>query len=283
MLVIKKSEDLHSLISTYKNEGKKIGFVPTMGALHIGHISLINTSNLQNDITICSIFVNPTQFNNVKDFEKYPITIDKDTKLLKEANCAILFLPTVLDIYPSGIQKLNHYDLGFIETVYDGEFRPGHFQGVCNVVQRLFEITIPHQAYFGLKDYQQCMVINKLLELLKWQSNIILHFCTTLREADGLAMSSRNTRLSIDDRQIAPIIYETLQFVKTNVKEGSLLPLMQLAKDKLIAKNFKIDYIDIANAITLEPINTWDGKKKLVCVAAAFLNEVRLIDNLIIN
>jgi pantoate--beta-alanine ligase len=283
MLIIKDSKELHTIICNYKKVGKKIGFVPTMGALHNGHISLINSSNIENDITICSIFVNPTQFNNAVDFEKYPITIEKDTQLLKEANCSILFLPTVKEIYPDGINNLNNYTLGFIETVYDGAFRPGHFQGVCNVVQRLFEITIPHNAYFGLKDYQQCMVIKKLVELMNWQHKIELHFCATLREADGLAMSSRNTRLNATERQIAPIIYETLQFIKSNLIVGDLTMLLQNAKDKLVTKNLKIDYLDIADAYNLEPISFWDGKQKLVCVVAAFLNEVRLIDNVVIT
>ncbi len=283
MILIKETVALKEYIVKAKLASKRVGFVPTMGALHEGHISLINTAKAANDLVVCSIFVNPTQFNNTKDFEKYPITIEKDVALLHDAGCDILFLPSVKEIYPTGTQVLKHYDLGFIETVYDGAFRPGHFQGVCNVVQLLFEIVTPHQAYFGLKDYQQCMVIQKLVTIMQWQDQIKLHFCNTLRESDGLAMSSRNMRLTEAERQTAPIIYKTLLWVKKTITTGPLSPILNEARNTLMGKGLQPDYLDIADASTLEPVLVWDGKQQLVCLVAAFLNEVRLIDNMRLN
>jgi pantoate--beta-alanine ligase len=283
MILVKQTTTLQQHIAKAKTKGHNIGFVPTMGALHLGHISLITNAKKENDLVISSIFINPTQFNNAKDFEKYPITIEKDIELLHDSGCDILFLPSVAEVYPNGTQSLQHYDLGFIETVYDGAFRPGHFQGVCNVVQRLFEIVTPHHAYFGLKDYQQCMVIQKLVQLMQWQDVVQLHFCETLRETDGLAMSSRNMRLSVADRKIAPIIYQTLKWIKENIQKGDIRLLLTQAKDMLTSSGLLPDYIDIANATTLEPITIWDGKESLVCLVAAFLNEVRLIDNMKIS
>jgi pantoate--beta-alanine ligase len=283
MIVIKDIATLLSSLNNLKLLGKTIGFVPTMGALHNGHISLIATAKTQCHIVVCSIFVNPTQFNNTTDFEKYPITIEQDTELLKENNCDILFLPAVNEIYPDGTTHLKQYDLGFIETVYDGAFRPGHFQGVCNVVERLFRIVRPHKAFFGLKDYQQCMVITKLVQIMGWEQHITLQLCDTLRETDGLAMSSRNVRLMPEARKIAPIIYQTLQNIKQNIKTGSLLQLTNDANQALINNGLQPDYIDIADAQTLAPIADWNGKQKLVCLVAAFLGEVRLIDNMVLN
>jgi pantoate--beta-alanine ligase len=283
MIIIKEASSIKSKVEYYKAQGKTIGFVPTMGALHQGHISLITKAKQENDIVICSIFVNPTQFNNSKDFEKYPITIEKDTELLRTAGCTILFLPSVQEIYPHGTEVLKKYDLGFIETVYDGAYRPGHFQGVCNVVEILFTIVQPNNAYFGLKDYQQCMVINKLIQLMQWQEKLNLHFCETLREVDGLAMSSRNIRLSATDRQTAPIVYQTLNYIKTHLTAGNLNNILTIAHEMLTSKGLKPDYMDVANAITLEPVQQWDGQQKLVCLVAAFLNEVRLIDNMVLN
>jgi pantoate--beta-alanine ligase len=283
MILVKQTTTLQQHIAKAKTKGHNIGFVPTMGALHLGHISLITNAKKENDLVISSIFINPTQFNNAKDFEKYPITIEKDIELLHDSGCDILFLPSVAEVYPNGTQSLQHYDLGFIETVYDGAFRPGHFQGVCNVVQRLFEIVTPHHAYFGLKDYQQCMIIQKLVQLMQWQDVVQLHFCETLRETDGLAMSSRNMRLNVADRKIAPIIYQTLKWIKENIQKGDTRLLLTQAKDMLTSSGLLPDYIDIANATTLEPITIWDGKESLVCLVAAFLNEVRLIDNMKIS
>jgi pantoate--beta-alanine ligase len=283
MLIITEAAALSLHIKTLKSENKTIGLVPTMGALHQGHISLIDIAKMHCDVVVCSIFVNPTQFNNASDFEKYPITIAQDKLLLAAAHCDILFLPSVNEIYKNGTINLKQYDLGFIETVYDGAFRPGHFQGVCNVVEHLFRIVTPHQAFFGLKDYQQCMVITKLVQLMGWQQQLQLQLCNTLREKDGLAMSSRNMRLSAAARKIAPIVYKTMEYIKQNIQTGDLKNLLSNAHKMLTNQGLQPDYIDIADALTLAPVNNWDGKQKIVCLVAAFLTDVRLIDNMVLN
>jgi pantoate--beta-alanine ligase len=283
MILIKEPQDLTKMLNNYRNESATIGFVPTMGALHQGHLSLIAASVKENTVTVCSIFVNPTQFNNLKDFEKYPQSIENDIELLANSGCTILFHPLAASIYPDGFTGLNTYDLGSIETVYDGAFRPGHFQGVCNVVERLFRIVEPHQAYFGLKDYQQCMVIQKLLYIMNWAQRLKLHFCTTSRESDGLAMSSRNLRLTKEERALAPLLYKMLCSIKNTITAGDQTGLLLKANSVLNASGFRADYLDFADAETLEPVISWDGKQKIVCLAAAFLNEIRLIDNMKMN
>lgn len=281
MRLFKKLTDLQRFLGNEREKGSKIGFVPTMGALHPGHLSLIQQSNEQNGCTVCSIFVNPTQFNDPKDFEKYPVTIEKDIDLLEKAGCHVLFLPGVEEIYPAGTRPVKHYDLGFLETVLEGPYRKGHFQGVCMVVHRLLDIVRPDNLYLGQKDYQQCMVIKKLIELINAPVNVSI--CPTLREEDGLAMSSRNMRLNADERKKAATIFEALHFLKVNFEKGSLEKIILTAKEKLAAKGFKTDYLVIADAGTLEILTEWDGKRKTVALAAGYLNEIRLIDNMALN
>lgn len=254
-----------------------------MGALHLGHISLIESSRKDNDITISSIFVNPTQFNDPKDFEKYPVTIEKDILQLEQAGCDVLFLPSVEEIYPNGTTSKQHYDLGEMETLLEGKFRPGHYQGVCQVVHRLLEIVHPDNLYLGQKDYQQCMVISRLVELMGINDKTNINICPTLRETDGLAMSSRNMRLSEAERVKAVLIFQSLSYIKDNLVAGETDTIKNKAIAMLSDEGFRVDYIEIADAKTLEPLSNWDGKKKLVALAAAFLNEVRLIDNLLLN
>lgn len=212
MKIFKKSSDIHEYLCSINIKGKIIGFIPTMGALHLGHISLIEQAKRNNHFTVCSIFVNPTQFNNSTDFEKYPSTLEQDINQLEKAGCRILFLPSVKEIYPEGIEKKYEYELGYLETVLEGKYRPGHFQGVCQVVDRLLQIIPANYLYLGQKDYQQCMVIKKLIELKRYNTSLII--CPTLREKDGLAMSSRNMRLSSEERKIAGKIYESLIHLK---------------------------------------------------------------------
>lgn len=254
-----------------------------MGALHAGHLSLIDTSVNKNPLTVCSIFVNPTQFNDPEDFKKYPVTIEKDIQLLAIHGCQILFLPAAEDIYPAGFSSLPNYDLGYLETILEGKFRPGHFQGVCQVMHRLLEIVLPDILYLGQKDYQQCMVIKKLIELIGLNNSIKIEICPTMRESDGLAMSSRNTRLSPVERETAVTISRSLQFIKDNLQSGHVSVIKEKAIHLLTEKNFRVDYVEIADAGTLQLINHWDGPQKVVALAAAYLNQVRLIDNLIIN
>jgi pantoate--beta-alanine ligase len=283
MIICKKQRELHDLLEKKKFGQDEIGFVPTMGALHTGHLSLVDAAKKQNKIVICSIFVNPTQFNDPEDFKKYPISLEKDILMFEGAGCDILFIPSVEDIYPNGTNDLAHYDLGFLETVLEGKFRPGHFQGVCLVMERLLEIVLPNSLYLGQKDYQQCMVIKKLIELIGLQDKIKVTICPTLREEDGLAMSSRNTRLLLGDRIKAATISKALRYIKENLKAGDTKKIKDEAKELLLQKGFLIDYVEIANADTLELVEKWNGKQKIVALAAAFINNVRLIDNMVIN
>jgi pantoate--beta-alanine ligase len=283
MILFKKAVDLRQWLETQQKKGLKLGFVPTMGALHQGHISLIAESRKTNELTICSIFVNPTQFNDPKDYEKYPITIEKDLELLEEAGCDVLFLPSVAEMYPGGFNHKKQYDLGFLETVFDGAFRLGHYQGVCMVVERLLEIVRPHNLYLGQKDYQQCMVITKLIELMGMAGKIKANICPTLREADGLAMSSRNMRLNEDERKKAPAIFKAINIIKQEIEKGDIEPVLYKAKELLAQTGFKIDYVSIADANNLTPVSYWNGEQKIVVLIAAFLNEVRLIDNAPLN
>lgn len=281
MWIFKRVVDIQSFLQKKAAHKFKIGFVPTMGALHDGHISLIEKSKSETGLTVCSIFVNPTQFNDKKDLEKYPRTTEKDIISLTKAGCDVLFFPDFEDIYPDEAAK--HYDLGSLETVFEGSFRPGHFQGVCQVVDRLFEIVKPDEVFFGQKDYQQCMAISRLMEITQAFQNIQMNIVPTMREKSGLAMSSRNMRLTEDQRQAAATIHQTLQFLKENLKPGDISALLEEANKKLAEAGFKLDYISIANAKNLEPIKNWDGKTPAVALVAAFLGEVRLIDNMVLT
>ena len=280
MLIFKHINDISNYFTALQANGIKIGFVPTMGALHPGHVSLIAEAKKNSGTVVSSIFVNPTQFNDTKDFEKYPNTIEQDIYLLEKAGCDTLFLPSVKEMYPEGLSTTKQYDLGYLETVLDGAYRPEHFQGVCRVVEKLLTIVHPDKLFLGQKDYQQCLVIKKLSALMEADMEIVI--CPTLREADGLAMSSRNLRLPDADRKKAPLIYETLQFIQQNIRPGYLNDLKERAANYLTAEGFKVDYIEIADASTLALMETWDGKTPLVALAAAFIGEVRLIDNLLL-
>ncbi len=280
MLLIKKASVLNNYLEEEVKKGKTTGFVPTMGALHEGHLALIKTSKSENDICICSIFVNPTQFNDPADFKKYPVTIEQDIKMLEEAGCDLFFLPQVSEIYPAGTDFSRHYELGYLETILEGKYRPGHFQGVCMVVHRLLDIVAPQQLYLGQKDYQQCMVIEKLITLIHQAEKIKINICPTLREPDGLAMSSRNRRLNEAQREKAPAIFQALQQIKNKVGSKPPEVLKEEAVTELIHKGFSVDYIEIADASTLSPVSEWQTNQQLVLLAAAFLDDIRLIDNI---
>ena len=280
MVIFKKADQISDFLSGLQQKDKSPGFVPTMGALHNGHISLIQTSKEQNDVSVCSIFINPAQFNNPEDFQRYPVTIEKDLELLIQSGCDILFLPPVNEIYPPGYQK-KIYPLGNIETILEGHYRPGHFQGVCEVMDRLLEIIQPQRLYLGQKDYQQCMVMQKLIALSGKQNQLELIVEPTIREEDGLAMSSRNLRLSKEDRAKAPAIYKALNYIKNNLGQLPLKTLRNTARTRLESEGFIVDYVEIADAHTLE---TFRGQsEKIVALVAASINNVRLIDNMILN
>jgi len=280
VILFKKINDLNKWLDAQRKKGLHVGFVPTMGALHPGHLSLIHTSKAENNVTVCSIFVNPAQFNDPGDFEKYPVTIEQDIALLEEAGCNVLFLPSVAEIYPMGLLHLRHFDLSYLETILEGKYRPGHFQGVCLVVDRLLDIVNPNKIYLGQKDYQQCMVITRMIILTGKEGKIKVRICPTLREADGLAMSSRNMRLNEKERKSAAGIYQCLLQIKKNLSKGNLEKIKEKAVSRLIHSGFRPDYAEIADAENLNIVHEWNGKQPLVAVIAAFLNDIRLIDNL---
>ena len=270
---------IREYLNKEKTAGKSIGFVPTMGALHEGHLSLIRRSTGENDLTVCSVFVNPIQFNNKKDLENYPRTLDNDLKILKKAGCDVVFTPKVEEIYPNGETGSIDIDFGYLDKILEGKFRPGHFRGVALVVKKLFEIIEPHKAYFGKKDYQQFLMISQMVKKFHLPVEIIP--CPIIREPDGLAMSSRNMRLATGERMIAPLIYETLSGIKE--KAGSI-PVKKLKEwaIKKIGKNpaFVVEYIEIADKNTLLPLENWETIEKGMVLAAVKLNEIRLIDNI---
>lgn len=277
MILFRRAGDLAAWLAKERKGGQRIGFVPTMGALHTGHISLIDISKKATGVTVCSIFVNPTQFNDPKDFQKYPITLEKDIYMLETAGTDALFLPEVSELYPDGTKGLETYDLGRLESLLEGKYRPGHFQGVCQVMRRLLDLVRPDDLFMGQKDYQQCMVVQRLLVITGMSTR--LHPCPIIRETDGLAMSSRNLRLSPADREKAPAIFRALTLIKdglgTAVKTRSVDLLMVRARAILEENGFRVDYIELADAVTLEGGDT-------VVLAAAFLGEIRLIDNMLL-
>lgn len=280
MIIFSKVNALQSYIKAKKNDGILVGFTPTMGALHKGHLSLIKLAQKHCQITIVSIFVNPTQFNNQQDFALYPITIDQDCLLLEEAGVDILFLPSVEEVYPNGTTSNTVYDLGNLEKILDGKYRLGHFQGVCQVVQRLLEIVQPDELFLGQKDLQQCLVLKRLIDIMG--IHIKLTIAPTLREPSGLAMSSRNLRLNNEQLAQASKIYQQLLFIKSNIEITAIEQLKQEAEKALLNNGFsKIDYVEITNE-NLQSIENEYPVKPAVVLIAAFLGDVRLIDNIII-
>ncbi len=260
-----------------RKKGLKTGLVPTMGALHEGHIRLVERSVRENGSTGCSIFVNPIQFNNPEDLEKYPRTLESDREMLQQAGCDLLFAPSVAGMYPEGV-PVEKYDFGDLERVMEGAFRPGHFNGVAVVVKRLFDIFTPDRAYFGEKDFQQLRIIQELAKQKDLEVEIVP--CPTVREPDGLAMSSRNRRLSPSEREAAPELYATLLWVRENA--GRLLPreLEMAGEDRLRRLGFRPEYLRIALPSTLQPVLSWQNVSEARVFVAAHLGNVRLIDNL---
>jgi pantoate--beta-alanine ligase len=260
---------------------KTIGFVPTMGALHEGHLTLIRKAKQENDIVVCSIYVNPTQFNNANDLAKYPRTVEQDTAMLKSAGCDILFLPNDAMMYPEKVWTTLNF--GNTETVLEGKFRAGHFNGVGLVVSKLFHIVKPTKAYFGQKDLQQCVIIKQLVRDYSFDIEVVI--VPTVRENDGLAMSSRNRRLTDKQRMIAPQIYEALQRAANMAK--TYTPIAEIHQDFTNFINaypdFNIEYVEITDIITLKSLEKLTKGQEIVISTAIFMDEIRLIDNLIVQ
>lgn len=278
MITLYTIKDLQNAVSTSKNERKTIGFVPTMGALHEGHISLVKKCREQNDVCIVSIFVNPTQFNNQTDLEKYPRTIDEDTKLLSYAGVDIVFVPSVQEVYPEPDNR--QFDFGLLDKVMEGKFRPGHFNGVAQVVSRLFDFVKPDKAYFGEKDFQQLAIIRRMVS----QCNIPVEIVPMpiKREDSGLAMSSRNQRLTGDQKKDAANIYRVLSESKTlyNNKTVEELRFWVIENINKIA-SLEVEYFEIVDGNTLQQISDWKDTQYVVGCITVFCGEVRLIDNII--
>ena len=268
--------DIQRFVEEKHNLGLKVGFVPTMGALHDGHLSLINRAKKDNDIVVSSVFVNPIQFNNPTDLEKYPRTPERDIEKLEQAGCDAVFMPSVDEMYPEKVE--DHYDFGDLERVMEGACRPGHFNGVAIVVRKLFEIVNPDRAYFGEKDFQQLAIIKKMV--LNLNMNLEIVPCPIIRENDGLAMSSRNVRLNETERAIAPQIYATLNDAASHKKEMTPAELRQYALDKFATiKEFDVEYVEITDEINLKSIENWNECEHARIFVALQLGPVRLIDN----
>lgn len=257
--------------------GFSIGFVPTMGALHEGHLSLVRNSVHENDITVVSIFVNPKQFNDPKDLEKYPRNTEKDLQLLKNTGCDIVFVPGVKEIYPD--KELESFSFGHLEEVMEGKHRPGHFNGVAQVVSRLFRMVKPTKAYFGLKDFQQVAIIKKMVDMLDFQVDIIA--CPIVREKDGLAMSSRNVLLNDEERKSATQISQTLFRARDLSRNKSLIEIRNLVVDSINnIPHLEVEYFELVDDINLMHVTEWDDKMQITGCIAVKAGNIRLIDNI---
>lgn len=275
MIEFTNSEKVSACSIAFRVKKCSVGFVPTMGALHQGHLALIRKAKKENDKVICSIFVNPLQFNNQKDFETYPNTLSRDLQLLKEENCDVVFLPEKEDLY--GESPILKFDFGGIGKVMEGEKRPGHFDGMAAVVKRFLEVVQPTRAYFGEKDFQQLTIIKWLNNTFQLQAEII--GCKTIRETNGLALSSRNLLLTAEELEVAPLLYQTLRYCNSQYKK---IPVTQLQEECIhrLNEKFRVEYFLIVDEETLQPIKNWRDSAKPRAFVVAHLGAVRLIDNL---
>jgi pantoate--beta-alanine ligase len=281
MEIFKEIAPLKAFLKAHRLRNKTIGLVPTMGALHQGHFSLVEASNAENDLTVCSIYVNPAQFNNASDLAKYPRTLQRDTESLAKVGCDILFTPENDEMYPVG--STLSLDFGKLDKVMEGRYRPGHFSGVALVVSKLFHIVQPHHAYFGQKDWQQFAVICRLVDELKF--DLKLHNIPTHREENGLAMSSRNQRLSDEQRQKAAIFYKALSLAKELLLRGENVAEVKHSVQKLFGQHedFRLEYFELADSKNLNLLDRVDaGDRPILCIAG-YVGEVRLIDNMFLD
>lgn len=277
MKVITSSEELKKALLPHYDSKKSIGLVPTMGALHQGHLSLVEKATSENDITVISIFVNPTQFNDPEDLKKYPRTLEADLALLEKANVDIVFAPTVEDVYPTKDTRTFSYPP--LDEVMEGKARPGHFNGVCQIVSKLFTLTNPTRAYFGEKDFQQLAIIREMVRTYPFQIEIV--GCPIMREIDGLAMSSRNMRLTPIQRTQALNISKTLFSAKEKVDTYTLPSLKVWVENEIeSSEGLDLDYFEIVDGNTLQPIENWQDASYIVGCITVFCGEVRLIDNI---
>lgn len=277
MQIFKTVAELQNSLAPIKEKGLSIGFVPTMGALHDGHLELVKHSTKDNDITVVSVFVNPTQFNNQTDLEKYPRNTEKDITMLQSVNCDIAFIPSVKEIYPNKAESIK-IDLDGLDQGMEGTHRPGHFDGVATVINRFFNILNPTRAYFGQKDYQQLLVIEQLTKTMNLPVEIIGHQIE--RSKKGLALSSRNQRLTDEEKDKALIIYNSLKWMRDNAQSLSPTELTEEVKARFNHSELELEYVQIVNQSTLQEIENWDNIEHARAFMAAFLSGVRLIDNM---
>ncbi|MCC6369455.1 MAG: pantoate--beta-alanine ligase [Bacteroidia bacterium] len=278
MLIYTKITELQAFLRLEMEKGQQIGFVPTMGALHQGHISLIQLSKKDCHLTVCSIFVNPTQFNDKGDLARYPRTPEEDTLLLEQSGCDVLFMPGVQEMYPT--QNAINFDFGHLDKILEGKHRPGHFNGVAQVVKRFFEIVQPHKAFFGSKDYQQVMIVKALVKQMNSPIEIVA--CPILREPDGLAMSSRNVLLSAEERAIAAHIPRLMQQAKELFKKEGISAAKRFISEQTgHYPLMRLDYYEWCNANTLQILSEKEIGTNAVSLIAVFVGKIRLIDNLI--
>ena len=277
MKIFTHTETMRAWLHTMRKQGKTIGFIPTMGALHAGHLSLVKASKLENDISVCSLFVNPSQFNDSEDLLKYPRNHDVDMNMLNDIGCEVTFLPTVFEVYPPGLDTKVNVDLHGLDHHLEGKYRPGHFDGMMEVVNRLLQISQPHRLYMGQKDFQQQLIVRHMIEKLGLDVELIT--CPIIREDDGLAMSSRNARLTPEFRAKAPAINRALKEIVAQYRKGDILELQQKAKTAMRNAGLKVEYVAICNADTLQRLVTWEDAENVVVLTAAWAGAVRLIDN----
>lgn len=281
MLIFKKVADLQAWLNAERARGRSIGFAPTMGALHDGHLDLVRLAKRAGDLAVASIFVNPTQFNDPRDLEKYPRTPEKDAALLLSADCDTLFMPPVEEVYPPGLDVTIRLDFKQLDKVMEGEFRPGHFTGMATVVHRLLDIVQPQRLYMGQKDFQQLTIVRDMIRQLNLSVELVM--CPTRRESDGLAMSSRNTRLAPEMRAAAPVIFQTLTWAKTAFERRQAAEIQAEAMKKLNEAGLRPEYFDLVDGVSLLPVKNWNESGFVVACTAAFAGEVRLIDNFILK
>ena len=277
MKVIHTIKDLQAELSVLKAQGKKVGLVPTMGALHAGHASLVKRSVNENEVTVVSVFVNPTQFNDKNDLVKYPRTLDADCKLLEACGATYAFAPSVEEMYPE--PDTRQFSYAPLDTVMEGAFRPGHFNGVCQIVSKLFEAVKPHRAYFGEKDFQQLAIIREMVRQMQFDLEIV--GCPIVREEDGLALSSRNARLSAEERENALKISQTLFNSRTFAATHTVSETLKFVEDAIAAvPGLRLEYFEIVDGNTLQKVDNWNQTSYVVGCITVFCGDVRLIDNI---
>ena len=277
MKVIHTIKDLQAELSVLKAQGKKVGLVPTMGALHAGHASLVKRSVNENEVTVVSVFVNPTQFNDKNDLVKYPRTLDADCKLLEACGATYAFAPSVEEMYPE--PDTRQFSYAPLDTVMEGAFRPGHFNGVCQIVSKLFEAVKPHRAYFGEKDFQQLAIIREMVRQMQFDLEIV--GCPIVREEDGLALSSRNARLSAEERENALKISQTLFKSRTFAATHTVSETLKFVEDAIAAvPGLRLEYFEIVDGNTLQKVDNWNQTSYVVGCITVFCGDVRLIDNI---